>query len=236
VRRTRHRMRAALLAALLCGSATIRLAAEGTAPIRLPAGSAARIDGILDPSEWTDAALIKIESGGDLRFKTSGAVFYCATEGLYGPDFGFACIFIQFDRTIYLLHASAQLGMVKYRYSEATRTWSPDTAQFAWTPRLRTWSEQGWMASTVPTDGPAAAQEFAIDLARLPEKADKRGTAFRLALVHFGGKYRDGRVFDTKSPTYPAALRDPCADIAVADENPTGVVFRPDTWASFASP
>lgn len=189
----------------------------------VPKGDPPTLDGAIDDPEWEGAARVELDAGGEARFVHDGARLYV---GIRGGGEGWSHVYLAGADTVCVLHASAALGSVRYARAADGSWHTGDTFAYelrdtslsaeAEAARAAYLAAHGWVATLSPMGEPGA-QEFAIDLARLPP-------AVRIAVLYAS---------DPAAPSaWPALADDTRRSELVRGDAPTPLTFDPDTWGA----
>lgn len=97
--------------------------------LQIPPGGPIMIDGKIDAKEWQDAVSRDLVGGGKVLLKHDGTYFYV---GVRGSGEGWSQLYLSegTGTDVYVLHASAALGMSTYR-RDANGSWQPSN-EFFW--------------------------------------------------------------------------------------------------------
>jgi hypothetical protein len=103
--------------------------------IKIAAGKPVVIDGKMEEAEWKDASVFDLTGGGRIFLKHDGEYLYF---GVRGAKHGWSQLYLSEGEStdVYVLHASAALGMSVYRLDK-NRLWQPAN-DFSWELRDRT--------------------------------------------------------------------------------------------------
>lgn len=194
-------------------------------PHPVPRGTSITLDGVVDTTEWKDAAIVKLPGNQLMRWKHDGRELLVALTG-NAPFLPSLCI--ARNDTVRVLHASASVGDAIY--SGPAGGPRQRTSDFAWAlrdgrPNAQPEREQqqqleskGWVASTAGSN--AGAREYRIRLALI-------GTSPQLA-VAFVSLFGD-------SVKWPLTANDDCArsDFAMGSA-PATARFTTESWVTLA--
>jgi len=163
--------------------------------VHVPTGKPVMVDGKIGPGEWSDAAEVKMPSGGRLYIKVAGEFVYVAVQ-FPATRSGFTDLYIASqDGSIYDLHASAKLGERKLQGGK-------------WPDWRNWWNNRGWVANVSQVESfekrtfvPADVREYQIERSRFA------GREWRLMLdvsmESPGGKYTVVRLPGSASDSNP---------------------------------
>lgn len=133
------------------------LSAEASAQevFNLTSGHKINADGKVSESEWSDAQSYELRGGGSVSVKSDSGYYYFLVRGLKD---GWSHLYVSYNDTVYIFHASAALGTAVYvknegGYWEPGRTFSwnlRDTGTSVEAERLRNefLSREHWLANT----------------------------------------------------------------------------------------
>lgn len=196
--------------------------------IKIAPGSAVAIDGQIEEKEWQDALSFDLAGGGRVFFKHDGDYFYV---GLRGVKNGWGQIYLSEGESsdVYVLHASAALGMSVYRLGK-NRLWQPAN-EFVWDLRDSAITSETqkkradylknnfWVANNIHmTD----KNEFEFQL----KPRNPTTKQFRVAVEYLAG---DEKQF------FPASLADDSLNVKLASgSTPPDLRFNHRQWAQIS--
>lgn len=117
----------------------ILIAAEASAQevFTLTAGDQIETDGRISEGEWSDAQSFGLHGGGNVSIKSDSAYYYFMVRGLKE---GWSHLYISYNDTVYIFHASAALGTAAYVMNNEGN-WEPEKP-FTWNLRDTSTSRQ----------------------------------------------------------------------------------------------
>ena len=183
-----------------------------------------KLDGKIESHEWKSARKFDLINTGKLYLLKSKTALYVA---LQGNESGWAHVYLHYNDTVHVFHASAALGAAKY--VKRGNTWSPANL-FQYSLRDTVYdhalelkqgiymSKYGWVANNNGT-GSGHTLEFMIDLTRWKVESVRVAFVFQT---------------DSKQPQYfPNSLRDDTLlDELVYGNTPDSLIFNIKEWYS----
>lgn len=180
------------------------------------------LDGKISKTEWAGAKEFSLSSGGKLYILRKEETLYF---GITGKSHGWAHIYLNWEDSVKVLHASAALG--DQLYANEKGNWKLQK-EFTWELREFEYNEKliqkqasyyaknGWCATNNNT-GDKITLEYKIDLKR-----------FGNAEVKFAALFTS----DAKALSYfPTQLDDnTLLEKLVSGSNPDNLHFKPETW------
>ena len=189
-----------------------------------PQGGPITLDGILKTEEWASAARHPFP-GGEVLFQSQGEL---VAVGVRGSQAGFPHIALSAGDSVWVLHASAALGMVVYARSGqvwnliSPPTWevrNPSLTSAAEEERERYLRANGWVGTTGRMGNPGET-EFLIRMDAFGEDG------LRLAVTHLAPD------FPGETTRWPGiSLDDVGALQLLTGPMPGRLEFTPNQWA-----
>jgi hypothetical protein len=159
-----------VLLILLVGGGTFAVARSENA-LFVPAGAVPALDGVLSEGEWDDALVLPLAADTSLHLKHAEGSLYVGVRAAPGAEV-VGNVYIAYEETVEILHASHALGPATYRLEEGVWTleqpfvWSCRSLGFsdsAVAEREAFLDENGWLA-TVLNLGVAEHMEYRISI------------------------------------------------------------------------
>ncbi len=186
----------------------------------VPRGSTVTIDGKMNEDEWKDALTQDLKNGGSIKLNHDGEFLQI---GLNGGKSGLSHVYLTDGKDVFVLHASAALGMAVYR--KEGEMWQP-IQKFKWELRDQTANSEassaylktnGWLASVTATS--SNEREYRVSM------KFKDGDNFRLVAVYVG------------NPTSPQFFPNTIADDTLKPQllfgsEPANLNFKFEQWAT----
>ena len=186
----------------------------------VPRGSTVTIDGKMNEDEWKDALTQDLKNGGSIKLKHDGEFLQI---GLQGGKTGLSHVYLTDGKDVFVLHASAALGMAVYR--KEGEVWNP-TQKFKWELRDQSTNIEasssylkanGWLASVSAMT--ATDREYKVSV------KFKEGDNFRLVAVYYN------------NPISPQFFPQTIADDTLKQQllfgsEPTKLSFKTEQWAT----
>lgn len=147
--------------------------------IEIPKNKSITVDGKMNEEEWKDAWTQDLKNQGNIKISHDGE---CLQIGLNGEKNGLSHIYLTDGEDVFVLHASAALGMAVYR--KEGEVWQP-VQKFKWELRDQSTNTEtssayfktnGWLASV--NSPPTTEREYKITM------KFKKGEEFQLAAVY----------------------------------------------------
>lgn len=195
--------------------------ANNSSEIDVPKRAAITVDGKMNEDEWKDALTLDLKGGGQLKLSRNGEFLQI---GIRGGKAGLSHVYLTDGKDVFVLHASAQLGMAVYR--KEGEVWQP-IQKFKWGLRdqagnhpgsLAYLKTNGWLASV--TVEPSNEREYKVST------KFKDGGKFRLAAAYVG------------NPMSPQFFPNTITDDTLKPQllfgsEPVNLHFKLEQWAVF---
>ena len=181
-----------------------------------------KLDGKIDKAEWAAAKEYELSSGGRLYILQKDEIVYI---GIKGNAPGWAHVYLYWNDSIKILHASAALGYQLYTSAKdhwkLQKKFNWEVREFAYDDKLiqkqaAYYLKNGWCANNNNT-GDKTSLEYKIDLKR-----------FGKAEVRFAALFTP----DARSLSYfPPGLNDnTLLEKLVSGNDPDSLRFKPAVW------
>lgn len=188
--------------------------------IEIPKTKPITVDGKMNVAEWNEALAQNFKNGGSLKLSHDGEFLQI---GVQGGIAGLSHVYLMKGNDVYVLHASASLGMAVYHLEG--EKWQP-FQKFNWELRDQATNNEAssaylktndWLGSVTST--PSIEREYKIGMKY------RDGEIFRLAVVYLG------------NPMSPQLFPDTLADDTLKREllfgrEPIGLSFKKEQWAT----